>query len=89
MRYAFVDYSERAAGHVAPRGTDAQTIRDALDDPTIHYRSRDFPDRLIAEKELASGSALRIVYVERLDSRGLGDYVITVYPISRKRMGKG
>lgn len=89
VRYAFVDYSEHAAGHFAPRGTDAQTIREALDAPTIHYRSRDFPDRLIAEKTSRSGPALRIVYVERLDARGLGAYVITVYPISTKRMGKG
>ncbi len=89
MRYSFIDYSPHAIERFAPHDIGGDTIRNAIENPTSRYRSRGFPDRLIAEKDVASGPAIRIVYVERLDSRGLGAYVITVYPISRKRMRKG
>ncbi|HEV2108241.1 MAG TPA: hypothetical protein VGR16_08265 [Thermomicrobiales bacterium] len=61
MRYAFIDYAAHAAGRFAPRDVDEATIRDVVQEPSVRYRSRQFPDRLIAERELPSGPALRIV----------------------------
>lgn len=88
MRYDYVEYDIHAVERMDQRMLADDLVQDVLEDPAYRYRGRRDPGRWIAEKVTTRGTALRVVYVERFDERGLGAVILTVYRVSTSRMGK-
>ncbi len=88
MRFVFVDYAPDALDDLAKRRIDPAQVWDTLAAPDALYLSTRPPGRLIAER-MGQALALRVVYLERIDSRGSGAYVISVYRFDPRRMKGG
>lgn len=85
MRFMFVDYTMEALDDLVRRRIDPSQVWETLAAPDADYPSTNPPGRVVAER-MGRTLALRVVYVERQDARGMGAYVISVYRLDRRRM---
>jgi hypothetical protein len=82
MAYASVVYSEHAERRMRERGITPDQVADAIANPD---RLTPEGGTLVAERDYPNAPSLRVVFVERVITGGVGVRVITLHHLGRRR----